>query len=149
MIHYLYTKALSPSDLKRQYMENRFTIPSEISQREFNRLENLIYTIIPIEYQSIELSPVSPIGTNSVLTKINQKTVISTTRNTEVLADATTLMALEACRQREELYKKSEKEKLIKLCSAQRFLRAQLFSEQTKFLPHFKAFSLCTAGRNS
>ncbi|MDR3150491.1 MAG: hypothetical protein LBU14_02505 [Candidatus Peribacteria bacterium] len=58
-------------------------------------------------------------------------------------------MALEASKRREKLIKQSRKDELVKLCTIHRFLRAQYFSEELKFLPHFKMFTFSTAGRKN
>jgi len=37
-------------------------------------------------FEAVELAPVCPLGTNAVLGRVDQNDVLSTTRNTEVLA---------------------------------------------------------------
>ena len=47
-------------------------------------------------FEPVELAPVAPLGLNAVLGRIHQNNVLSTIRNTEVLADPTASLALEA-----------------------------------------------------
>jgi len=82
-------------NLLQYYQENRFVKPCALPQREIVRLEETIYQEIPKDYTDIELSPLAPLGVNSILTGVSQRTVLSTVRNVEVLADPTTSLSLE------------------------------------------------------
>ena len=50
--------------------------------------------------RGVELSPVSPLGTINVLSGVHQNRVVATDRNTEVVADSTNSLALEAALRR-------------------------------------------------
>lgn len=130
--------------IKEQYEKDRFIYPSKVPQKDILRLENEIYWLIPNSFDSIELSPVNPLWLNSFLTKINPKIILWTIRMQEVVADSTTVMALETAKRRKELIKQWKKEKIVNLCTSHRFLRTQFFLEELKFLPHFKIFALTT-----
>lgn len=104
--------------------------------------------LLPPGYQPLELSPVSPLGTASVVAPISQKTILTTIRNTEVCSDATNVMALEASLQRKKLLQsKDGKFSWVKLCSSHRLLRTQFFNNPL-YSPHFQILSLCIAGRD-
>lgn len=133
--------------LKSEYLWNRFVQPSNIDQRTLHEIESLIYSIIPSWFEWVEFSPVNPIWLNNYLTSLDPKIILSTIRMTEVIADSTTVMSLEASKRRELAIKEWKKEKIVKLCSIQRFLRTQSFPEELKFLPHFKIFALATSWR--
>ena len=47
-------------------------------------------------FEPVELAPVAPLGLNAVLGRIHQNNVLSTIRSTEVVADPTASLALEA-----------------------------------------------------
>ena len=53
-------------------------------------------SLLPPEYEPVELSPLAPLGTSSVVGTVHQNKVVSTSRNSEVLSDPTNVLALEA-----------------------------------------------------
>jgi hypothetical protein len=79
---------------------------------------------------------------------VDQNKVLTTIRNTEVCADATGVLALEAARRRRVLYRQgTPPSEATKLCASHRVLRAQQFDGPASF-PHFSILNLCTAGRD-
>lgn len=131
------------------YLKNRFVHPSEISQSDFLKFDILALSLLPEDFRSIELSPLAPVGTCSALSNMSQKRIITTSRNTEVVADSTNFLALESARRRKaELRADSRSTSRIKLCSSHRLIRGQTFDLEKKFTAHFRIFSLCTAGRD-
>ncbi|GEM_PF-1357550 len=134
------TSQLKPADLIRQYESDRFTKPSKIDQRIFVEMDALIARISDTYIDFIELSPVAPLGANSVLTPINQKTIIATARNSEVMADTVTSLALEASKRR-----LADRSKSVYLSTSQREIRAQKYDNDSGFLPHFRAISLVSS----
>ena len=100
-------------------------------------------------FQEIEIPPVCPFGTTSVLGPVHQNNIVSALRGTEVVSDSTNVMALEAARLRENaLANKSTAFDKVKLSTSHRLLRAQKF-DGPKALPHFKIFSMVTAGKDT
>jgi hypothetical protein len=140
------TASLSPKDLIKQYRSNRFVPISSISPIDANHFDLLAYSLLPEGFQPIELSPVSPLGTCSILGPVDQNNVITTIRNTEVCSDATNVLALESAIRRSKKDGRLDFRK-IKLCTSHRLLRGQLFEGSVSF-PHFRVLSLCTAGRS-
>jgi hypothetical protein len=137
---------LSPAAVLRQYRENRFVQLANISPQEIIEFDRLAYSLLPKEFEAVELSPVSPLGACSALAIVNQNNIVATIRNTEVCADSTDVLALEcAVRRRELVKRKSARD--IKLCSSHRLLRGQMFERPATFA-HFRVFSLCTAGHD-
>lgn len=140
---------LTPNEIFKQYRQNRFVTPCSLSQREMVRLDGEIYQALPPKFTAIEFSPVIALGTNHVLTSVNQKTVLSTIRNVEVIADPTTALTLEAARIRSERLAKSQRSgERVRLSTSQRNLRLQDFRKIPGFTQHFRAFALATAGRD-
>ena len=137
----------TPRQLLLRYKTNRFVEPSDISQREKIFLEHLFYSIIPDNYEAIELPPVAPLGLNSTLAPLSQKMIISAVRNLEVLADSTTMMAFEiAKRGYQQPNALAKKDFIVNLSNSARLTRAQLFPEESGFRPHFQAFALASGG---
>jgi len=94
------------------------------------------------------LSPVAPLGTNSVIAAVDQNWSVSTARNTEVISDATNVLALECVVRRQEAAKEaSTLLQEVHLATSHRFLRPQ-FYDNPAFSAHFHMFSLCSAGRD-
>ena len=138
-------KQQTPANVLANYMQNRFTKPSPVSQEKFRRLEDAFYEIAGGEFQSVELSPAAPLGSCSVFSTVSQNKVISSLRNTEAVSDATNVMALECAARRKESASRNE---LTKLYTSHRLVRAQRYSDP-KNLPHFRLISMCTAGRDT
>lgn len=138
-------------DIVERYESSRFVQPSKLNQRELLKIDQIAYDIISSDFEPIELSPVSPIGTNAVLANIDQKNILSAVRNIEVNADATTVLALECAIRKKRLIKQdfSASAKEINLCTSQRSIRSQSFPENSGFTPHFKIFAACTAAKDT
>ncbi len=145
-VHRKRAARLSPAAVLKQYQENRFVRPAKISSRESADFDRLAYSLLPEGFEVIELSPVSPLGSCSAIATVDQNNVVTTSRNTEVCADPTNVLALECAVRR----KKSGSGKNLpdtRLCASHRVLRAQVFEGPVSFA-HFRVFTLCTAGRD-
>jgi hypothetical protein len=141
-------EALAPRDVLHQYRHDRFVQPAQvgpIAQLDFDRLA---YALLPPGFEGIELSPVAPLGTCSVVSSVSQNVVVPTIRNTDVCSDATNVLALEcASRRRQILHRNARATDRAKLATSHRQLRAQRFEGPASF-QHFAIFTLCTAGRD-
>lgn len=137
------TKRSSTRDILSQYQVGRFTVPSEFDQRDFNKLDGKIFSLVPNNFQALELSPVNPLGLNALLTKTNQKNVLSTIRNSEVIADATTAISLECA-----IRRTVSPDDNVDVCTSQRTIRLQKYEEGSGFTSHFRVFAMCSAGRD-
>lgn len=143
-------KKFKIDDITERYESNRFVQPSKLSQKELLKFDHIAYDIISSDFEPIELSPVSPMGTNAVLANIDQKNILSAIRSIEVNADVTTALALECAIKRKKLILQNSPENIkeINLCTSQRSIRSQNFPENSGFTPHFKMFAACTAARD-
>lgn len=92
-------------------------------------------------FEPVELAPVAPLGLNAVLGRIHQNNVLSTIRNTEVLADPTAALALEAA------VRRRRGDAAVRLCALGRMLRLQPIPDLPGYAPHFRLFALVSAGR--
>ena len=138
---------VEPSNLLNNYQrKSSLYEPSKIDPRVYNEISNIFFDTVSKDFDCIELSPISPLGLNSVLTATNQNNVLSASRNSEVISDSAIAMALE-CAYR----KKVLKEKIINLASSTRILRTQSYSKGKKshWSQHFRACSLISSFRNS
>jgi hypothetical protein len=91
---------LAAADVLRQYETNEFTVPCEVGQREIIRFEGFAADRIPAAFDLVELPPVTALGSNSVFSNVSQRTVMATSRNTEVIADGVTALTLEVAKRR-------------------------------------------------
>jgi hypothetical protein len=140
--------SLTPRHLLHQYEQNRFVQPAAVNPRQLHEFDRLAYSVLPSSFELLELSPVCPLGTNSVVAPVDQDNAVTTIRNTEVCSDSTNVLALECARRRRGIYRgKGSPEVDTKLCASHRLLRPHLPSDPASF-PHFRIFSLCTAGRD-
>jgi len=135
---------LTPRHLLQQYEQNRFVQPAAVNPKQLLEFDSLAYSVLPSSFELLELSPVCPLGTNSVVAPVDQDNAVTTIRNTEVCSDSTNVLALECARRRRG---RSHPEVDTKLCASHRLLRPHLPNDPASF-PHFRIFSLCTAGRD-
>jgi len=142
-------KKREPKVVLEDYVSNRFTRPSASSPRRLLEWDRIAFSRLPKVFQPIELSPVCPLGTVSMLFPISQDWTVSTIRNTEVVADSTNVLALEcAVRRRGQKNFSSGKAASVHLAASHRLLRGQKFGIGPGTRQHFRVFTLCSAGRD-
>src|SRR5207244_1682706 len=88
-------KRRDPKALLDDHVSNRFTQPSVSNPRCLLEWDRVAFSKLPKDFRLVELSPVCPLGAASVLSPISQDWIVSTIRNTEVVADSTNVLALE------------------------------------------------------
>ncbi|MBK5286880.1 MAG: hypothetical protein JJE46_00290 [Acidimicrobiia bacterium] len=132
----------TPSDLMRQYRRDRFVEPGAVDARALHRMTATMIDSIPSSFKFVELAPVIPLGSHSVLAPVHQDKVVSGTRNLEVAADPTVALAIVAAHARGDASAPT-----VHLAAVQRILRAQPFGTQGQ--PHFSVMALLSAGRDA
>ncbi len=139
---------ITPSILFGNYKANRFVKQSSLDPLLIAKFEVLAFELLPDKFTRLELSPVSPLGSCSAISMINQDKVLSASRNVEVTSDATNILALEAALQRKNIIVEAQNiSKNVHFSASHRVIRTQLFDNKN-FTPHFKLFNLCSAGRD-
>ena len=139
---------LDAARLFKDYRYNRLVQPSILDPRKFLELESRLFSLLPEGFISLDLSPVTSLGTSSLMGPVNQNIIISTIRNCEVVSDVTNVMALECAKRRLGFLQQDKKSTMqVKLATAQRQMRTQPVQDKN-FTAHFKIFALCTAGRD-
>lgn len=134
--------------LLEQYRTNRFVAPSPVDARLLVEVDRLAWGLLPDGYQPLELAPVCPLGTNSAVASVHQHKIVSTVRNTEVVADSTNVLALECAVRRQRLRQsRRERREPVLLAASHRLTRAQAFPGAHSWA-HFRVLSLCAAGRD-
>lgn len=142
--------ALSPPELLSLYQQNRFVKPADLPVIPLRQMElDLLQIFANASFEPIELSPVSPLGSCSVVAPADQKKVLTALRGTEVLADATNAIALHVSDlKKARQWTPSKPEDRIRFSSIQRHLRTQAISGKG-FTPHFKIACLVTCGADT
>src|SRR3989475_11145887 len=149
-VHGRRAKKRDPKELIKAHISNRFARPSTASPTRLLEWDRIAFSLLPKVFQPVELSPVCPLGTVSVLSPISQDWTVSTIRNTEVVADSTNVLAIEcAVRRREQRNFSSSNGASVHLASSHRLLRGQKFGVGPDAKQHFRIFTLCSAGRDT
>ena len=130
----------SPADVLHRYQSDRFVRPSTVDARILDELERQAQSLLPDRFEVLELSPVCPLGTSSVLGGVSQDWVVTAARGGEVVSDPTAVLALESA-----LRRRRDRRSLVRLCTSHRTLRAQPFPPP--FTQHFRLLALSAAGR--
>lgn len=138
-----------PAEVLGDYERNRFVGPAHLSPVRSVVWEKFLLATLPREVETLELAPVCPLGTSSVLGGVNQDWSVATVRNSEVVSDATNVLALECALRRRTLLKAHPKSSAaVHLAASHRLLRPQFYGDP-KALAHFRLFNLCSAARDT
>jgi len=138
------SRKLRPSALLSNYQNNRFVRPSTLDPQKLMRTRLEILELAQTNgFTPLDLSPLTPFGCCSVLAPVDQNNIVTALRGTEVVSDATNVLALEAS-----LLRESDPDKEIHLCCSHRAVRAQSF-DNPYFSAHFELFCTVSAGRDN
>jgi hypothetical protein len=137
----------TPRRVLEQYAQNPFVRPAPVAAGALLEIDRLALRVAGPAFEALDLSPLAPLGTCSALAPVDQNSVVSTIRNTEVVADATNVLALECVlRRRAQRNERATAQEPVRVCASQRLMRAQRYTGP-HMRAHFRMFSLCTAGR--
>jgi hypothetical protein len=137
----------TPRRVLEQYAQNPFVRPAPVAAGALLEIDRLALRVAGPAFEALDLSPLAPLGTCSALAPVDQNRVVSTIRNTEVVADATNVLALECVlRRRAQRNERATAQEPVRVCASQRLMRAQRYTGP-HMRAHFRMFSLCTAGR--
>jgi len=125
-----------PHELLAQYLNDRAVSADSADARQLARLSLAAFEAAD-GFAAIELSPVEPLGGQTVLGGLSQDNALGTVRASEVVADPTVSLALAAAAARR------QGRDHVRLCACMRVLRPQ--SEARR---HFRLFALVSAGRS-
>lgn len=140
--------AIVPARLLERYEQDRFARPSDLAPAALAELDLLAWSLLPDGYSAVELSPLCPLGTNAAVATVDQNKVVTTIRNTEVVADATNVLALECAARRRRLLRADRRSReRVRLCASHRLVRGQAYQARNA-RPHFRLLALCAAGRD-
>lgn len=135
-------------ELLKQYEQNRFVQPANTDF--IHLLEKSLQTLKCLsrhQFLPLQVSPLSQLGTCSVVATVDQDKVVSALRNCEVLSDATNALAMYISSQKKK-QKNNNASTHIKYCTTQRHVRSQPFQVKG-FSPHFTIGCLVSAGTDT
>jgi hypothetical protein len=142
-------KRRTPRAIFLDYASNSFTLPSRCSSALLLEWDRIAFSHLPDGFSAVELSPVSPLGSVSGMAPVSQDWVLTTIRNTEVVADPTSVLAMECALRRQKLLQTEPTDATpVQLACSHRVVRTQRYRGSGS-LQHFRLFSLCSAGRNT
>lgn len=139
----------TPAQVLEQYERDRFVGPAPADAVRLMEISHQALAALTPKFEAINLSPVAPFALHSAVARVSQNNVVTTMRGSEVAADPTTTLAMEAAvRRRAERRTDDLTAERIRLCAVQRVTRAQQFSGPRSFA-HFALLGLVTAGRDT
>src|SRR5262249_53545207 len=112
-------KARRLPEVLSQYQRDAFSRPSPIDLRTSLEIDGHLLTAAK-EFEAIELSPVTPLGTCSVVALTDQNRVLSALRSSEIVSDPTNVLALECA-----LRLRKDPTASVHFTTSQRVIRAQ------------------------
>lgn len=138
-------------DLLKSYRGNRFVQPTDIDVLGLRALETTTYeTFNRFGFAPVELSPVAPLGSCSVVATADQNKILSANRQTEVMADATNALALHiADLKHSGQWQPPSPTDRLRFSTIHRHLRTQPIPDLPGFRPHFKIACLVTSGKDT
>lgn len=131
----------NPAELLKDFGTSRFFGVARPDRAALLVWEQVTLALCEGRFETVELSPVTPLGACSVVATVDQDWSIATTRRGEVVSDPTNVLALEAAR----LRKTAADD--VHLATSHRVVRPQNYGDG-KMLAHFRLFALVSAGRD-
>jgi hypothetical protein len=132
--------------LLQQYRKNRWVQPSDLDM--IGLLEQELQTLRYWKgcgFEPVELSPAAQWGSCSVVATASQNKIVSATRQTEIVADATNSLALHIADMRRKGLLPGGA--IARFCTVHRHIRAQEIKGKG-FSAHFKVGCMVSAGRD-
>jgi hypothetical protein len=140
---------ITPAEIMRNYGRDRFAAPAAVGFGPQRRVEDAMLAALPAGFEVLTLAPVLPLGAVSAVATVDPRNVIATVRGSEVAADPTNGLALEAAaRRRRALAAQPRSAGLVRLAATQRVARAQQLRGPVSFA-HFQLLGAVTAGRDT
>jgi hypothetical protein len=139
---------VSAPEVLRSYGRDRFVGPAAVGFGAQRRAEDAMLAALPGGFEALTLAPVLPLGAHSAVAAVDPRNVIATVRGSEVAADPTNGLALEAAARRRALAAGPRSAGLVRLAATQRVARAQHVSGPVSFA-HFQLLGAVTAGRDT
>jgi hypothetical protein len=138
----------TPKDILSKYQSNRFVKPSNLNPIKIKQVEIVMLQMAEsLGFSPVLLSPASPLGSCSVIAKVDQNNVVSATRGLELISDSTNMLAIYLANG---LKNKTidHIKNAVHFSATCRATRAQM-PKSNNALPHFGLFTLVSAGKDT
>jgi hypothetical protein len=129
-----------PAQLVEQWDRDRFVQPAIVDQRTALEVDGHLLRAAS-RFESIELSPVAPLGVCAIMGHTSQNKVLSALRGTELVSDPTNVMALECAHRL-----RRDRAEVVRLATSHRCVRAQPIPKRRGLTANFRIFCLASAG---
>ena len=140
---------IRPAEVMRRYRTDRFVAPSQVNAPALRRAEAVMLGALPPGFEVLTLAPVLPLGAHTAAAGVDPRNILATVRGSEVAADPTNGLALEAAVRRADVQRRAPRSaEPVRLAASQRVTRAQLFTGPVSFA-HFQLLGVVTAGRDT
>ncbi|MEU5594787.1 hypothetical protein [Streptomyces sp. NPDC020298] len=140
---------LSPTAVMRRYRSDRFVAPAPVEFTALRGTEDVLLSALPDGFEVLVLAPVVPPAGHSAVATVDPRKVVATVRGSEVAADPTNALALEAAHRRSLALAADPRSSVpARPAASQRVTRSQSFNDPG-MLAHFQIFGLVTAGRDT
>src|SRR5260221_2824754 len=125
---------MSPADVMRRYRTDRFVAPGQVNVHALRRAEDVMLDALPSGFEVVTLAPVLPLGAPTAAPAVDPRNVLATVRGSEVAADPTNGLALEAAGRRAGLLRLAPRSgEPVRLAARQPVMRAQLLRWPVSF----------------
>lgn len=138
-------KRTSPIDLLTRYQGDPHVAPSPSTVGSGVSLDALALTFAAPAFETLELSPICPVGAIAALTSVDPAAAWGAAGRSEVVSDCRTVLALEAALRRSAEAYEGDDNSRVRLATSHRELHVP-FSAPLKTSSHRRVFALCTAG---
>ncbi|MBS2965816.1 hypothetical protein KGA66_22375 [Actinocrinis puniceicyclus] len=140
---------LTPAEVMRRYRSDRFVAPAPTDPAVLRRTEDVLLAALPDGFETLVLAPLLPLGAHCAVASVDPRKVVATIRGSEVAADPTNALALEAAERRARAMATDSRSAVpVRLAATQRVVRAQHFGAPG-MLAHFQLFAMVSAGRDT
>lgn len=136
-------RRVSRADKSKLIQPNNVSQACSLDGRLLNKVDQIAFDIAR-EFEVVELSPLQPFGSVSLLGGLDQGNVLTTIRAFECASDPTVGLALECAKRRKNAAQRKE---ATKLCSSHRVVRFPV-ADKPGFTAHFRLFCLVTSARD-
>ena len=139
----LRSQAVSPAGVLQEFRNNRFVLPAktDVMRLKETELECLKYSE-ENGFEAINLSPLAPFGVCSSVGFVDQNNIVSALRGTEIVSDATNMLALKIAN---DFQNTTDKKLLRRYATTHRHVRGQYFTNPD-YSAHFSVFCLASGG---
>ena len=137
------SQKVNPAEVVKQFNENRFVSLADTNIIKLKKIEVEWLTYAKENgYEPLNLSPLAPFAACSSVGLVNQNNVVTALRGTEVVSDATNIIALKIASKFKAV---KDKMLILKYSTTHRHIRGQYFSNPN-FSAHFSVFCLVAGG---